>query len=85
MFVPWSPSEPLVVTDWVSKLACVLLYVLYYGRYTKPRARERARVTRARVAVVTRLCARVGQSVLFRIEKSPCRPGESSDPLIVTD
>ena len=51
------------MTDWVSKLSWFLLYVIYCGQYRKPRARERVRVS-----MVTRLCARVERSVLFRME-----------------
>ena len=66
------------MTDWVSKLSWFLLYVIYCGQYRKPRARERVRVS-----MVTRLCARVERSVLFRMERSPCWLGEQSAPLVV--
>ena len=50
---PGNPDAPLAVTDCISNLTLVLLYVLYYGQYRKPHVRERARVT-----TVTGLCAR---------------------------
>ena len=40
---------------------------------------------RTRVTMVTRLCARVKHSGLFRIEKSLCWLGNPSEPLAVTD
>ena len=58
-----NPSEPLAVTDWIFKSTWSLVFVLSYGAYRMPRVRERARVT-----MVTRLCARVEHSVLFRIK-----------------
>ena len=73
-------SDPLAVTDGISKLTLVLLYVLDSGNHGGPHARGRARVTMA-----TRLCARVEQPVVwFRIGKSPCWLGNSSGPLAVT-
>ena len=73
-------SETLAVTDWISKLALVLPYVLYCGNHRGPHARGRARVT-----VVIRLCARAKHSVQFRIGKSPCWLGDSREPLAVAD
>ena len=55
-----------------------LLYVLYYGNYRGPHARGRARVT-----MVTRLCARVEHSVWFMFEKLACWRGSPSEPLAV--
>ena len=75
-----NPSEPLAVTDRIFKSTWSLLYVLSYGAYVKPRVRERARVT-----MVTRLCVRVEDYGLFRIEKSPCWLGNPNEPLAVTD
>ena len=75
-----NPSEPLAVTDRIFKSTWSLVYVLSYGAYGKPRVRERARVT-----MVTRLCVRVEDSGLFRIEKSPCWLGNPSEHLAVTD
>ena len=62
-----NPSGPLAVADWTSKLTGVLSYVLHCMQYRKHRARKRARVT-----MVTRLCAGVEHSVLFRTEQTPC-------------
>ena len=55
-------------------------YVPHYGNHKGPHARGRARVT-----MVTRLCARVERSVWFRIDKSPCLLGNPNEPLAVTD
>ena len=40
---------------------------------------------RTRVTMVTRLCARVKHSVLFRISKTLCRFGNQSEPVAVAD
>ena len=40
---------------------------------------------RARVTMVTRLCAGVEHSVLFTVEKSPCSLGNPSETFAVTD
>ena len=53
-----NPSEPVAVVDWISKFTWVLLSVPYFGKYRKCQARERARVT-----MVTRLCARIEHAV----------------------
>ena len=74
-----SPNEPLAVAGRISRLTSVLVYVTYYGQYRKPRVHERARVT-----MVTRLCAHVEQSLLFRAEQSLCSLGSPSEPLAVT-
>ena len=73
-----NPNEPLAVADRISRLTSVLVYVTYYGQYRKPRVHERARVT-----MVTRLCAHVEQSLLFRAEQSLCSLGSPSEPLAV--
>ena len=74
-----SPNEPLAVAGRISRLTSVLVYVTYYGQYRKPRVHERARVT-----MVTRLCAHVEQSLLFRAEQSLCSLGSPREPLAVT-
>ena len=56
------------------------LYVLYYWHDRKPHARERARVT-----MVTRLCARVARSVLFRIRSRHVGLENPSEPLAVVN
>ena len=40
-----SPSEPLAVADWISKLTWVPLLSLYCGQYREPYVHDRARVT----------------------------------------
>ena len=75
-----NPSEPFAVTDWISKLSGVLVYVLYYGQYRKPHVLERARVT-----MFARLRAGVEHHVLFRTDKSQCWFGNPSEPLALAD
>ena len=78
---PGNPSEALAGVEWISKLTLSLLYVLYYGQTREHHARERARVT-----MVTRLCARAqGIVICFRIQETPCLLGGAREPLVVTD
>ena len=70
---PGNSGEPSAVTDWISKLTWFLVFVsLLCSMQDFPFARARRG-------------ARAGSAVFSKIEKWPCWPGNSIEPLTVTD